>query len=109
MAIFWKDSSGAGSGGEERAMKRERELREIMEQAIEEMREVLSQETEEDGAEQWDPDAWEEEVVRFTRQLGQRMVQTWGEVKSEQAKAQAPFVPVAGEDATCTGGSPYGG
>ena len=47
MAIFWKDSSGAGSVGEERAMKRERELREIMEQAIEEMREVLSQETEE--------------------------------------------------------------
>ena len=70
-------------------MKRERELREIMEQAIEEMREVLSRETEEDGAEQWDPDAWEEEVVRFTRRLGQRMVQTWGEVKSEPAKAQA--------------------
>ena len=87
----------------ERAMKRERELRER------ELREVLSQETEEDGAEQWDPDAWEEEVVRFTRRLGQRMVQTWGEVKSEQAKAQAPFAPVAGEDATCTGGSPYGG
>ena len=78
---------------------RERELREIMEQAIEEMGEVLSQETEEDGAEQWDPDAWEEEVVRFTRRLGQRMVQTWGEVKSKQAKAQAPFAPVAGEDA----------
>ena len=106
---FWIDSNGAGSVGEERAMKRERELREIMEQAIEEMREALSQETEEDGAEQWDPDAWEEEVVRFTRRLGQRMVQTWGEVKSEQAKAQAPFAPVAGEDATRTGGGPYGG
>ena len=95
MAIFWIDSSGAGSVGAERAMKREREQREIaqeiMEQAIAEMREVLSRETEEDGAEQWDPDAWEEEVVRFTRRLGQRMVQTWGEVKSEQAKAQAPW------------------
>ena len=51
MAIFWIDSSGAGSVGAERAMKRERELREIMEQAIEEMREVLSRETEEDGKE----------------------------------------------------------
>ena len=90
-------------------MKRERALRELVEQAIAEMREVLSQETEEDRAEQWDPDAWEEEVVRFTRQLGQRMVETWGEMKSEQAKAQAPFAPAAGEDATCTGGSHYGG
>ena len=109
MTIFWIDSSGAGSVGAERAMKRERELREIMEQAIAEMREVLSRETEEDGAEQWDPDAWEEEVVRFTRRLGQRMVQTWGEVKSEQAKAQAPFVPAAGEDATGAGGNPGSG
>ena len=90
-------------------MKRERALREIMEPAIGEMREVLSQETEEDGAEQWDPDAWEEEVVRFTRQLGRRMAQTWGAVKSEQAKAQAPFAPAAGEDATGAGGSRYGG
>ena len=90
-------------------MKRERALREIMERASQEMREVLGRETEEDGGEQWDPDAWEEEVVRFTRQLGQKMVQTWGEVKSEQAKAQAPFAPAAGEDAACTGGSPYGG
>lgn len=90
-------------------MKRERALREIMERAAQEMREVLSRETEEDGAEQWDPDAWEAEVVRFTRQLGQKMVQTWGEVKAEQAKAQAPFVPAAGEDATCTGGNPCGG
>ena len=96
MAIFWIDSSGAGRVGAERAMKRERELREIMEQAIAEMREVLSRETEEDGAEQWDPDAWEEEVVRFTRRLGQRMVQTWGEVKSEPAKAQGPFCACCG-------------
>ena len=73
------------------------------------MREVLSKEREEYGAEQWDPDAWEEEVIRFTRRLGQRMVQTWGEVKTEQAKAQAPFAPAAGEDATSTGGNPCGG
>ena len=90
-------------------MKRERALREIMERATQEMREVLNRETEEDGAEQWDPDAWEKEVVRFTRRLGQKMVQTWGEVKAEQAKAQDPFAPAAGEDAACTGGSPYGG
>ena len=80
-------------------MKRARALREILEQAVGEMREVLSQETEEDGAKQWDPDAWEEEVIQFTRRLGQRMEQTWGEVKTEPAKAQAPFAPAAGEDA----------
>ena len=49
-----------------------------MQQAIREMREALEQETGDDGAGQWDPDAWEEEVRRFTRQLGQRLVQTWG-------------------------------
>ncbi len=73
-----------------------RSFQEIMEQATREMREVLEQETGEDGAGQWDPDAWEEEVIRFTRQLGRRMVQTWAEVKAEQAKAQDPFVPGAG-------------
>ncbi len=87
-------------------MKRERALREIMEQAIGEMREVLSRETEEDGTEQWDPDAWEEELIRFSRELNRKMLQTWGEVKAEQAKAQAPFAPAAREDANCTGGSP---
>ena len=35
-------------------------------------------EIEDAGAGQWDPDVWEEEVRRFTRQLGQRLVQTWG-------------------------------
>ncbi len=73
-----------------------RSFQEIMEQATREMQEVLEQETGEDGAGQWDPDAWEEEVIRFTRQLGWRMVQTWAEVKAEQAKAQASFVPGAG-------------
>ena len=103
---FWIDSNGAGSVGEERAMKRERALREIMEQATQEMREVLSLESEEDGAEQWDPDAWEEELIRFSRELNRKMLQTWAEVKAEQAKAQAPFAPAAREDANCTGGSP---
>ena len=59
-------------------MKRERVFQEIMQQAIGEMREALEQETGDAGAGQWDPDAWEEEVRRFTRQLGQRLVQTWG-------------------------------
>ena len=86
-----------------------RMMREMMEQAIGEMREALAQEVDEGEAGYWDPDAWEEEIIRFTRQLGQRMAQTWGEVKAEQAKAQAPFVPAAGEDATCTGGNPGSG
>ena len=83
-----------------------RTMQEIMEQAIGEMREALAQEVDEGKAGYWDPDAWEEEVIQFTRQLGRRMVQTWAEVKAEQAKAQAPFAPAAGGDATCTGGGP---
>lgn len=109
MVNWWQDKGGIGSAGEERTMKREQALREIMEQAVVELREVLSQEGVAEGKEQWDPDLWEAEVIQFTRQLGRRMVQTWGEVKSEQAKAQAPFAPTAGADATCTGGRPYGG
>ncbi len=87
-------------------MERERALREIVEQAIGEMREVLSLESEEDGAEQWDSDAWEEELIRFSRELNRKMLQTWAEVKAEQAKAQASFAPAAKADANCTGGSP---
>ena len=86
-----------------------RMMREIMEQAIGEMREALAQEVDEGEAGYWDPDAWEEEIIRFTRQLGQRMVQTWAEVKAEQAKAQDPFVPAAGADATGAGGNPGSG
>ena len=56
---------------------------EIMERATQEMREVLSQKTEEDGGEQWDPDAWEAEVVRFTRQR---------EVTLKHAERAAGFV-----------------
>ena len=73
-----------------------RTMQEIMERAIGEMREALAQEADEGEAGYWDPDAWEEEVIRFTRHLGQRMVQTWAEVRAEQAKAQAPFCPGCG-------------
>ena len=86
-----------------------RTMWEIMEQAIGEMREVLAQEVDQGEAGNWDPDAWEKEVVQFTRQLGRRMVQTWAEVKAEQAKAQTPFVPAAEGGVTCTGGNPCGG
>ena len=75
----------------------ERTFREIMERATEEMREALAQEVDEGGDGYWDPDAWEEEVIQFTRQLGRRMVQTWAEVKAEQAKAQAPLSGLRGK------------
>ena len=87
----------------------QRTMREIMERAIGEMREALAQEVDEGEAGHWDPDAWEEEVIQFTRQMGRRMMQTWAEVKAEQAKAQGPFVPAAGEGVTCTGGNPWRG
>ena len=84
-------------------------MREIMERAIGEMRETLAREVDEEEAGHWDPDIWEEEVIQFTRQMGWRMMQTWAEVKAEQAKAQGPFVPAAGEGGACTGGNPWRG
>ena len=84
-------------------------MKEIMGRAVAELRAALKEEGKLVEGEEWDPGAWEEEVVRFTRELGQRMAQTWGEVKAEQAKAQAPFVPSAGKSPTCTGGRPSGG
>ena len=69
-----------------------RTMREIMEQAIGEMREALAQDVDEGEAGYWDPDAWEEEVIQFTRQLGQRMVQTWAEVKPESTEGMTPSV-----------------
>ena len=86
-----------------------RTIQEIMERVVGEMREALAQEVDQGETGYWDPDAWEEEVIQFTRQLGRRMVQPWAEVKAEQAKAQDPFVPVVGEGVTCTGGNPCGG
>ena len=44
-----------------------RTMQEIMERAIGEMREALAQEADEGEAGYWDPDGWEEEVIRFTR------------------------------------------
>lgn len=80
-------------------------LREIMEQAVSELREALGEELEAG----WDPDAWEAEVRQFTQQLGQQLLQVWAEVRTEQAQAQSPFVHVVGEDANCTDGGPSGG
>ena len=85
-----------------------RVFQEILKRSMGELREALDEEGEEAEVE-WDPDAWEAEVRQFTQQLGQGLLQVWAEVKTEQAQAQAPFVPVVEEDATCTGGRPCGG
>lgn len=61
-------------------------FQEMIQMATAQVREALSQELEE-----WDPDAFEQEVRQFTRQLGQQCLQTWAEVKREQAQAQARF------------------
>ncbi len=84
-------------------------FQEIMERAMGEVREALDEGGEETGAEEWNPDAWEEEVRQFTRQLGQQLLQVWAEVRTEQAQARAPFVLDVEEDGTCTGGSLCGG
>lgn len=63
-------------------------FQEIIQTATAQVREALSQELQE-----WDPDAWEQAVRQFTQQLGQQCLQTWAEVKKEQAQAQARLCP----------------
>lgn len=82
-------------------------LQEIMEQAVSDVREALWEGGGE--TEDWDPDAYEQVVRQFTRELGQQMLQVWAEVRTEQVQAQAPFVLVAEEDVACTDGRPSGG
>ena len=84
-------------------------FQEIMGRAIVELRQALNQDSEQAEMGQWDPDAFEHVVRQFTQELGQQMLQVWAEVRTEQAQAQAPFVPVVAEGATCTDGSPSGG
>jgi hypothetical protein len=73
-----------------------RVFQEIMEQAIAELRKALDQELEVAEGEEWDPDAFEEEVRKLTQQLGQQLLQVWAEVRAEQAQAQAPFCASCG-------------
>lgn len=64
-------------------------FQEIVEIATAKLREALSQETGEGELGEWDPDGWEQAVREFTRQVGQRALQGWAAVKSQQALAQA--------------------
>ena len=57
------------------------------------LREVLEQESGEEAPGKWDPDVFEQEVRQFTRQLGQQLLHSWAEVKTEQAQPQARFCP----------------
>jgi DNA-binding GntR family transcriptional regulator len=86
---------------------KQKALQEMLKRAIAEMRETLDEEGE--AVEDWDPDAWEEEVRQFTQQLGQQLLQVWAEVRTEQAQAQAPFALIVAEGVSCTDGSPCGG
>jgi hypothetical protein len=65
-------------------------FQEIIEIATAKLKEALNQET--DSAE-WDSDAFEQEVQKCTRQLGQECLRTWAEVKTEQARAEARICP----------------
>lgn len=66
-------------------------LQEIMEMATARLGQALRQELGEEASGQWDPDVFEQEVRQFTRQLGQRLLQSWAEVKAQQAQGQASF------------------
>jgi len=55
-----------------------------MEIATAKLKEAMSQEREEARFEEWDPDAWEQEVRQFSRQLGQQRLQTWAEVRTDR-------------------------
>jgi hypothetical protein len=47
-------------------------FQEILTVAMAKLEEGLAQETGETQRREWDPDAWEQEVRQFTRQLGQQ-------------------------------------
>lgn len=59
-------------------------FQEIIEIATTKVKEALGE-----GPEEWDSDVWEQEVRQFTRSLGAECLSTWGEVRSEQAEAEA--------------------
>jgi hypothetical protein len=66
-------------------------FQEILTVAMAKLGEGLAQEKGETRWEEWDPDAWEQEVRQFTRQLGQQCLQTWAEMKVQQAHEEARF------------------
>jgi hypothetical protein len=59
--------------------------------AMAKLEEGLAQETDESQWEKWHPDPWEHEVRQFTCQLGQQYLQTWAEVKAQQAQEEARY------------------
>jgi len=61
-------------------------LQEIVEMASAELNEDLSQELE--FSEEWDADAFEQEVREFTREIGKTLLQTWAKAKAKQAEAK---------------------
>lgn len=63
-------------------------FQEILEMATAKLQAALGQE-----AGEWDADTWEQGVRQFARQMGQRSLQVWAEVKAEQAQVQARFCP----------------
>jgi hypothetical protein len=66
-------------------------FQEMLTLAMAKLEEGLAQETGETQWEEWDPDVWEQEVRQFTRELGQQCLQTWAEVKTQQAQGEASF------------------
>lgn len=60
-------------------------FQEILQMATAKLREALSQDK------NFDPDSFEQQVRKFTRQLGQQMLQVWAEEKLEQAHTEAAF------------------
>ena len=66
-------------------------FQEMLTLAMAKLEEGLAQETGETQWEEWAPDVWEQEVRQFTRELGQQCLQTWAEVKTQQAQGEARF------------------
>ncbi len=66
-------------------------FQEIIQMATTKLKEVLEQVASENSIGGWDPHAMEQEVRQFTRQLGRRCLESWSQVRSQQAEAQARF------------------
>jgi hypothetical protein len=68
-------------------------FQEVLEIATAKLRQALSQDQAEGSAQEWDPDAFEEQVRDFSRQLAQRCLKVWAEEKVKKAQAKAACCP----------------
>jgi len=71
----------------------EQVFQEILVMATTKLQEALNADAASLSQSPWDPDAWEQEVRQFTRELGQQCLQVWAQERTRQAQIQAAECP----------------